>query len=194
MVLFQRLFRFYSLAILLIVPCPISAKMHVSRTWRGAEEHNPVQRVRVVVRTNHEKYSLGDALKLDVSLQNSGSQTVYVDRRMFWGGFGGGLKLEIADSQGRPVPSRMLNDALMPPPSEADTSLLIRLDEGFFYGTKLDLPVRHVFPKPGRYSLRVIYKSWLRRDFVAPQLRGLPAVWADSPEIASNPVWIDIAQ
>lgn len=175
----------------LIVVFPTSAKANASR---GSGRENVAQRVHVLVRPNHEKYSLTDTVKLDVSLYNAGSQTVYVDRRMFWGGFGGGLKVEIADSQGRPVPSRMLNDALMPPPNDRDTTLLIRLDEGFFYGTELDLPVKETFSKPGRYSIRIIYKSWLRREFVAPQLRGLPAIWADAPAIASEPVWIDITQ
>jgi hypothetical protein len=148
----------------------------------------------VVIRTDHEKYSLGDSVKLDVSLQNTGDAPTYVDRRMFWGGFGGGLKLEISDEQGKPVPARILNDAIMPPPKEGDTSILIRLDTGFFYGTWLELPVKDSFPKPGRYSICVIYKSWLRKEFVTPQLRDLPALWADTPQIASEPVWIDVTQ
>jgi hypothetical protein len=146
----------------------------------------------VFIRTDHEKYSTSDTVKLDVSLQNTSDATVYVDRRMFWGGFAGGLKLEISDEQGKPVPSHVLHDAMMPPPKEGDTSILVRLDSGFFYGTWLDLPVKDGFPKPGRYSIRVIYKSWLRKEFVAPQLRDLPALWADSPEIASKPVWVEI--
>jgi hypothetical protein len=74
------------------------------------------------------------------------------------------------------------------------SSVLIRLDQGFFYGTGLDLPVKDHFSKAGRYSIRVIYKSWLRKEFVAPQLRDLPALWADTPQIASEPVWIDVTQ
>lgn len=192
MIVPRRLFRFFLLAVFLLVACLTGAKTHDTRASRGTERNNVGQRVHVLVQPNQEKYSLGDTVKLSVSLYNAGSETVYVDRRMFWGGFGGGLKIEIDDSQGRPVPSRMLNDALMPPPNERDTTLLIPLDEGFFYGTQLDLPVKETFPKPGRYSIRIIYKSWLRKESVAPQLRGLPAIWADTPEIASQPVWIDV--
>jgi len=39
-------------------------------------------------------------------------------------------------------------------------SILIRLDEGFFYGTSVNLLVKDFFSKPGRYSIRVMYKSW----------------------------------
>jgi len=45
-----------------------------------------------------------------------------------------------------------------------------------------------------RYSIRVIYKSWLCEEFVASQLRDLPALWADTPEIVSELVWIDVTQ
>lgn len=152
------------------------------------------QPINVLIRTDREKYSTGDTVKVEVSLQNTSDATVYVDRRMFWGGFAGGLKLEVSDEQGKPVPSPVLHDAMMPPPKEGDTSILVRLDSGFFYGTWLDLPVKASFPKPGRYSLRVIYKSWLRKEFVAPQLRDLPALWADSPAMTSERAWVEIQQ
>lgn len=152
------------------------------------------QSVSVVIWTDREQYSLGDTVRLNLSLQNAGEGTVYVDRRMYWGGYGGGLKLVISDEQGKPVPRRMLNDALMPPPKEGDASILIRLEKGYFYGTGLELSVREIFPKPGRYSIRVIYKSWLRREFVAPQLRDLPVIWEDAPDIPSAPIWVAVKQ
>ena len=133
-------------------------------------------------------------MKVSAALQNNSDKQVYVDRRMFWTGFGGGLKLEIKDEQGKSLPASALSDAIMPPPKEGDTSILIPLDEGFLYGTSENLLVKDFFPKPGKYSIRVIYKSWLRKEFVAPHLRDLPALWADTPEIASEPVWIEIQQ
>jgi hypothetical protein len=80
----------------------------------------------------------------------------------------------------------------MPPPKEGDQSILVRLDPGFLYGSYVLLKVEDFFPKPGRYSLRVAYKSWLHKDAVIPQFRDLPALWAETPEIISEPVWIDI--
>ena len=194
MLVFSRFFRIYPLAVFAIFLFQIGVQMAPSQVSQRAETSSARQPISVVIRTDHGKYSLGDTVKLDISLQNTGDTTVYVDRRMFWGGFGGGLKLEISDEQGKPVPSRILNDAIMPPPKEGDASVLIRLDQGFFYGTGLDLPVKDHFPKAGKYSIRVIYKSWLRKEFVALQLRDLPALWADTPQIASEPVWIDVTQ
>lgn len=194
MLLFPKfLRRSHSLAILTIFLFQAGVKMAPSQVSQQATS-SAGQRISVLIRTDREKYSTGDTVRLDVSLQNTSDATVYVDRRMFWGGFAGGLKLEISDEQGKPVPSHVLHDAMMPPPKEGDTSILVRLDSGFFYGTWLDLPVKESFPKPGRYSLRVIYKSWLRKEFVAPQLRDLPALWADSPEIASQLAWVEIQQ
>jgi len=135
---------------------------------------------------------MGDTVRLNVSLLNTRDTTVYVDRRMFWGGLAGGLRLEIADEQGKAVPLHAHPDALMPPPSGTDLSILVRLDSGFFYGTSIDLPVKEIFPRSGSYSLRVIYNSMLRRDMVAPQLRDLPVLWADSPMIPSQQLRIQI--
>jgi hypothetical protein len=194
MLLFSKsLRRIYPLAISAILLFQAGVKMAPSQVSQQATS-GARQPITVLIRTDREKYSTGDTVKLDVSLQNSSDATVYVDRRMFWGGFAGGLKLEISDDQGKLVPSHVLHDAMMPPPKEGDTSILVRLDSGFFYGTWLDLPVKESFPRPGRYSLRVIYKSWLRKEFVAPQLRDLPALWAESPEIASQPVWVEMQQ
>lgn len=150
------------------------------------------QGIKVAVHTDGNSYSRAEVIRLNASLENVGDNEVYVDRRMFWGGIAGGLKVVISDEQGRTVPAPMLQDALMPPPKPGDMSILIGLDSGFFYGTSLELPVNEWFPKSGKYSIRVIYKSLLHKDFVSPQLRKLPAMWADTAAIASSPVWIDI--
>jgi len=194
MLVFSRFFRIYLLAVSAIFLFQIGGKMSLSQGSQQAETSSVGQPISVVIWTDHAKYSLRDSVKLNASLQNTGDAPVYVDRRMFWTGLGGGLKLEISDEQGKRVPARVLSDATMPPPKEGDTSVLIRLDEGFFYGTSVNLLVKDFLPKPGRYSIRVIYKSWLRKEFVAPELRDLPAIWADTPQIASEPVWIDVAQ
>jgi len=186
--------RMYPLAICAIFLFQIGVTMAPSQVSQRAETSSAAQPVSLVVWTDQGKYSLGNSVKVNAALQNNSDKPVYVDRRMFWTGFGGGLKLEIRDEQGKSLPARALSDAIMPPPKEGDTSILIPLDEGFLYGTSVSLLVKDFFPKPGRYSIRVIYKSWLRKEFVAPQLRDLPALWAESPEIASQPVWVEIQQ
>jgi hypothetical protein len=194
MPVFARFFRVYPSAISVILLFQIGGKVALSQDSQRPENSSASQPISVVIWTDHGKYLRGDSVKLNAALQNTGDASVYVDRRMFWTGFGGGLKLEIRDEQGKSLPARALSDAIMPPPKEGDTSILVRLDQGFFYGTSVNLLVKDFFPKPGRYSVRVIYKSWLRKEFVPLQLRDLPALWADTPEIASEPVWIDVTQ
>jgi hypothetical protein len=158
------------------------------------EAADEAQSIIGVIRTDHPSYSLADTVRLDFSLQNTGDKTVYVDRRMFWGGLAGGLKLVISDQGGKPVPPPILMDALMPPPKEGDTSILIRLDPGFSYGTWMDLPVRKHFYAVGKYSIQVVYQSRLPKESVHPSLRGLPALWADAAQIHSALIWITVTR
>ena len=181
------------LAVIPILLFQMDVKMARCQGQQYARASSASQAVSLVVWTDQTKYSLGNSVKVSTVLQNNGDKTVYVDRRMFWTGFGGGLKLEIRDERGRSLPAHPLSDAIMPPPRERDTSILIPLDEGFLYGTSVNLLVKDFFPRPGKYSIRVVYKSWLRKGFVASELRDLPALWADSPEVVSEPVLIDIA-
>ncbi len=191
MFLFSSFVRIYALvlpAILLLQVGDKTAAYGVSQ----AEASSEGRQIGVLVWTDRAKYSLRDAIRVNAALQNTGDETTYVDRRMSWTGYGGGLELEIRNEQGKPLPSKVLSDLLMPPPEEGDTSILIRLDQGCLYGSYLHLEVKDFFPKPGRYSLRVTYKSWLRKESVLSHFQDLPALWADSPEITSKPVWIEV--
>jgi len=156
----------------------------------AAPNHAP--NANLIVWTDRAKYSRRQTLALNVALQNTGDTRIYVDRRMFFTGLGGGLMLEIRDENGNRVPSRILSDAVMPPPKPDDLSILVPLDEGFLYGTSVNLVVADFFQRPSRYTIRVTYKSWLRKETVAQQLRNLPAIWADAPEINSDAVSIEV--
>lgn len=186
--LFRRVFALVAFGILLPT---ISVNVSGSR---AAQSSNVAQSVKLLVWTDRSDYSSGEGLQVSAALQNDGGKRVYVDRRMFWTGLGGGLGLEITDEQGNRLSARPLSDAIMPPPKEGDTSILIPLDSGFLYGTSLRLQVKDFFPKPGSYTIRVGYKSWLPKELVPSQLRNLPALWADTPVIVSEPVRIHIAK
>jgi hypothetical protein len=152
--------------------------------------------ISVAIRTDRQKYSLAEFVKLYISLENVSDDTVYVDRRFLFGGPIYGLTLLIRDEKGNLVRSGGYADARTPPPPprDGDASILIRLDEQCFYGTWVKVPVKDRFLKPGRYSIQVEYKSWLQRDQVPPQLRDLPAIWEDAPSISSMPVWVEITE
>lgn len=182
----------YAVASCILVLSSTVASTVPSHQTGPSHTHSSSPAVKLVIWADHMKFSEKQSVRLSASLQNDGDTPVYVDRRMFWTGFGGGLTLQISDAQGRSIPVRVLSDAIMPPPPPGDTTILLRLDEGFFYGTSLSLSVKDVFPKPGRYAIRVVYKSWLPKDLVAPELRNLPAMWADSPAIASDQLWVDV--
>jgi hypothetical protein len=156
------------------------------------DDSKAMRSIKLLISTDQKKYSLLDSVELDVALRNVGDTPVYMDRRLEWGGYGGGLKLDIRDEQGRNVPLGILNDAILPPPQENDSSVLVRLDEGRFYGTWVNLPTKQLFHSPGRYSIRVVYKSWLRKEYLESHLRSLPGIWSDDPPIVSEPIWIEI--
>jgi hypothetical protein len=181
-------------AVIFVMLVSLSWGTTFSQTAMREDTSTMSHSVSVIVRTDRERYSPADAVKINASLQNNGGGPIYIDRRMFWTGLGGGLKLDIMDEHGKHLPAHFFSDAIMPPPMEGDASILIRLDQGFFYGNSVNLLVKEFFPAPGRYSIRVTYKSWLRRESVAPQLRSLPAIWEDAPQISSEPIWINVTQ
>lgn len=174
--------------------CLLGVTMASPAELSGAESVTASSVISVHAQASGGRFTSGDVVRLSVSLQNDSERTVYVDRRLVWGGHAGGLRIEIRDRHGKVVPSRMLADAMMPPPQPEDITLLVRLERGCFYGTHLELPVKETFPEPGRYSIIVGYKSWLRREHVGAQLRDVAAVWADAPEVVSNTVMIEVVR
>ncbi len=126
--------KFLGIAISAVFLFPIAGKMSPSRVSLPSETSSSGQPISLVIWTDQTKYSLRGVVKLNASLQNNGDARIYFDRRMFWTGFGGGLKLEISDKAGQPLPAQVLSDAIMPPPREGDSSILVPLDEGFFTG------------------------------------------------------------
>ncbi len=186
--------RICPLALVSIFLFQTAGKIAPSQVSERPENSDPGRHLRMVIWTGHEKYSLSGSLRLTALLENTGDSRVYVDRRMFWTGLSGGLKLVISDEKGNFLPAELFSDAMMPPPVQGDTSILIPLESGFLYGTSVNLSVKGFFPKPGRYSLRVIYHSMLPKELVAPELRQLPALWFGTPSIPSRQVWIEVTQ
>lgn len=163
-----------------------------SQAQQGADGTDRKPRIDVVIWTDKTVYSQTDSVEVFVLLRNTAHETVYVDRRMFWGGLAGGLDLVITDELGEPVPPAIFRDALMPPPKEKDMSTLIRLEPGFFYGTRLVFPVEKWIRRAGRYSIRAEYTSHLRPDHFSAEIQKLAVVWADAGLIESAPRWIEV--
>jgi hypothetical protein len=132
MLAYSKLFRrMYPLAILAIFLFQTGVEMAPSQVSQRAQTSSAAQPVSLVVWTDQAKYSLGNSVKVNAALQNNSDKPVYVDRRMFWTGFGGGLKLEIRDEQGKSLPARAMSDAIMPPRRKGIRRSSFRLTKGF---------------------------------------------------------------
>src|SRR5215470_6269070 len=116
MSVFSRIVRIYTIAISAIFLFPLGVKMKSSQVSQQAKTSSVAKRIKVTTWTDRGKYSLGDSVRINVSLENTGSEPVYIDRRMFWTGLSGGLKLEIDDENGNGLPAQLLSDAMLPPP------------------------------------------------------------------------------
>jgi len=132
---------------------PTSGEIAGSQASRLSHRPAPDRRVRMVVYTDHEKYSSGDSLTINALLENTGDNQVYVDRRMFWTGLSGGLKLVISDERGHFLPAQPFSDAMMPAPRPGTRRSSFRSTAGFYM-------VRH-------------YAFWLRASF--PSQAGTPS-------------------
>ena len=112
--------------------------------------------LRVVLRSEQGRYSVGERVKLEVFVRNDNGPSIYVDRRMYWGGVASGLAISATDQQGNPVRGRLFADALMPTPNPDDKTPFVRLDSGYFYGISLNAHTADFLPGPGTYLLRVV--------------------------------------
>src|ERR1051326_2253697 len=88
--------------------------MGASAVSQQTETSSAARPVAVVIRTDHEKYSLADTVQLDVSLRSTSDATIYVDRRVFCCGIGSGLELQVRDAQSNRVPVHVIEE-IMPP-------------------------------------------------------------------------------
>lgn len=127
--------KFLQICVFAIFLFQASDKAASSQVSQQNATPNPARAIKVTVCTDHERYSLSDSLRLNALLEKTGASRVYVDRRMFWTGLSSGLKLVITDEKGNFPPAELFSDAMMPPPREGDTSILIPLESGFLYGT-----------------------------------------------------------
>jgi len=192
------------LAVCVLVLCPAITRAEVSQ--HGARPIPALHRsqrapasgtsraVRIVAWTERTKYALRDVVQLNAMLRNEGDSTVFVDRRMAGLWDGGNLGLEITDEHGNHLRLPFLTHLPPPPPKKGDSSFLFPLETGYSYGTWLELVIKDLFHKPGRYSIQVTYHNWLPKEFVPQQLRGEHVLGAEAPTIVSDPLWIEVSQ
>jgi hypothetical protein len=85
-----------------------------------------------------------------------------------WDAFGwgpsAGLHLQIADSSGHEIPTDFFELFHPLPPRSGDGSQ-ITIGRSAFAGFDSGFPVKLLFPKPGRYVIKAIYKPPLPRNY-----------------------------
>jgi len=156
----------------------------------GSEKPTGRTPIDVVVRANKQSYSQADVVRLYISLENVSDEIIYVDRSLLLGGPIYGLGVEIKNEEGKAVCCGFVDAHLPPPPPMKDA--LIRLDENRFYGMWVDLNLKEFSLKPGQYSIRASYRSYLERGDAPPRLEDLSPVWRTQP-IPSAPISIRVS-
>lgn len=153
----------------------------------------PAGQVKVFLITDRAAPSFRDSLVIDVGLRNDGPQDVYIFQGLAWGP-GGGLVLHLRNQDGAEIPPVVFDETVMAPPrSQHDSTMFIRLEEGNFFGTRRELPLKDLVKAPGKYSLQVEYRSPVPLHFFDKKLQSLPALWQEDPSILSNEVPIEVA-
>jgi hypothetical protein len=158
---------------------------------RSQGEKSLTQQITLFLTTDRTKYSLSQSMVLNVGIRNDGHNPVYVYGDIAWG-YGGGLVLKIKDQSGNDVVPELHDDTMLPPPRLDDPRIFVRLIEDNFFGTRRVLPLKDVIRHPGKYTLRVEYKSPLSCAIVDPTLQKLPALWHENASVFSNTVSFEV--
>lgn len=101
--------------------------------------------LRVSCSSDKRSYAAIDAVNLTITLENVGSDDLYIYRNLEWGWAGIGFKL--FDAKGNVVPSKQASIPL-PPPPVYDKTQLVSLAQGYFYGTHLAFDLTHYALEP----------------------------------------------
>jgi hypothetical protein len=125
----------------------------------------------------------------DTALRNDGLAPIFLYNQLDYGP-GADLTIRIEDGRGQVVNPPFLADAVPPPPSAHDVSVLVRLEGAQFFGIRRASSVKDFFPRPGEYRFRVTYSSILYPGLLDEKVRGLNILWRGHPPIVSP--WVTI--
>jgi hypothetical protein len=156
---------------------------------QGGQVLGHFEKVQVHLTCVKAKLSLQDFLTMDIAIRNDGADDVYLFERMDWGEEGGVARY-IQDEKGKLVVSE--RGVLDSPPPPDDPAMLVRLEQGSFYGIRSRMKAKDLIPQPGRYTMKVIYRCPFERAMLPATLRGLPVITRDAQGIESNTVAFEV--
>ena len=120
----------------------------------GAQQPKHFEKVKVTLTCDRTRVSLKDDHYMDVAIRNDGSEDVYLFQSLHRAQRGGQGPY-IKDERGKVIYFEF--DPLWPPPRPNDPTLLLRLEEGHFYGVREVRRVKDLVPTPGKYTLFVVF-------------------------------------
>ena len=145
----------------------------------------------VSLRSVRPSYSIKQNIRLEIQLENVGTESLLLCRKWGWGV--GRTNVRVIASNGKEVFTNFLADELPPPPRDAD---FIDLGEGEFFGTRLNENAKHLVNTPGTYDFFVEYTSFVSEEWVRQYLNLPPLqLWSrERGTIFSNKIRIEITQ
>ena len=116
----------------------------------------------VELRTNSNRVSLANELLVSVFFRST-ERTVTIWNALGWNS-STGLYLLVFDASGHEV-TRFAEMYDVLPPNQSGQGALISIGGNSFAGFDSHIPVKSLFPAPGKYTLRCIYSPQLPRDY-----------------------------
>ena len=142
----------------------------------------------VTLKTDRLKYRVGEKIKFDVALLNSGDSPIYLYGYLSWG-YSSSFTLHVMNATGREIQAKELDDSLTPPPPSDDRGAFIKLNPEHFFGTTRVASLDELnINRPGRYKIKVGYQSPIPNSFS----QGLPIWSREEGWLESNIVEIEV--
>lgn len=158
----------------------------------GGVASNAIQHSSVLVFIDRDKYKISQSMQIYAGIMNESENTLYIYNSVAWG-YGGGFVLHVKDAEGRPVTSDVMDDALLPPPRNADDlGIFVDLDPENFFGIHRAFPVDKIVGRPGKYFITVEYNSPLPCSIMSPRIQNLRALWREDKSLMSKKISFEV--
>jgi hypothetical protein len=128
-----------------------------------SKQEIPTDGLSVELRSSSNRVKLQDEMVVTVFFRSPRKDTT-IWNALGWGGVTG-LRLQVLDSSGHDVENRYVQLYDVLPPDETGKNALISIGGNSFAGFDSHIPVKMLFPGPGRYTIKCIYSPTLPRHY-----------------------------
>jgi hypothetical protein len=120
--------------------------------------------LRVEIAADHKTYLLTDDITIMARLKNTGSGSLWIFKKLLWG-YAGGFVLEVTDSSGNKIEAEEYDDDLVVPTTLNNPQSFLELLPDYEWGIQRRDRIGNLFRKPGRYEIRLLYRSPVPRVY-----------------------------